>query len=556
MNSLESLTIAKKLWLFVLSAVLGLAILTGFLVWSERGLLLHEREQGVSQAVDTAYGVLQYYEQKVRAGSLSQAEGKQQALGAIRGLRYSGDAYFFIVDTNARGIMHPISPELDGKDLSGTTDANGVRFFHDLVDQAKENGAGSVDYVWPKPGSDQPVPKISHGRLFTPWGWVIVSGVYVDTVQAIFMSRLAESVGVAAVLAILFVAVAMFIARTVTQPLNRALTVADTVAAGDLTSRIEARGDNETDRLLRSLGNMNASLVNIVSQVRNGSAMIASASQQVAAGNMDLSARTERQAAALEETAATMEQLTSSVKQNVENVQQANQLAESASSIAGEGGTLVTQVIETMGAIDESAKKIFDIIRVIDGIAFQTNILALNAAVEAARAGEAGRGFAVVASEVRNLAQRSSTAAREIKTLIEDSAGKVDTGTRLVDQAGVTMRNVVEGIQRVAAIMSEITLANRQQADGIEQVNQAIVDMDEATQQNAALVEEAAAASASLREQAEALAQTVSVFKLSIGQDAAGAPSAVLAAPVQVGVRRGGDGPGHGHYRAIAAEAV
>jgi methyl-accepting chemotaxis protein len=307
---------------------------------------------------------------------------------------------------------------------------------------------------------------------------------------------------------------ALWIARIVSRPLTRAVAVAQTVAGGDLTSHIEDSGKDETGDLMRALREMNESLVRVVGEVRTGTDTIATASAEIANGNMDLSSRTEAQAGSLEETASSMEQLTSTVRQNADNARQANQLASSASEVALKGGTVVASVVQTMGSINESSKKIVDIISVIDGIAFQTNILALNAAVEAARAGEQGRGFAVVASEVRNLAQRSAAAAKEIKSLIDHSVSNVEQGSRLVDEAGVTMHEIVDSIRRVTDIMAEITAASQEQTSGIEQVNQAIVQMDEATQQNAALVEEAAAAAGSLEEQAAGLAQVVSVFKL------------------------------------------
>jgi len=320
---------------------------------------------------------------------------------------------------------------------------------------------------------------------------------------------------------------AFWIARIISRPLNEAVKIAQTVSAGDLTSRIEARTKDETGQLLRALKEMNDSLVKIVGDVRAGTDTIATASSQIAAGNLDLSSRTEEQASALEETASSMEELTSTVKQNADNARQANQLAGSASEVAGRGGAVVAQVVDTMGSINQSSKKIVEIIGVIDGIAFQTNILALNAAVEAARAGEQGRGFAVVASEVRNLAQRSAAAAKEIKTLIDDSVAKVDTGARLVDEAGATMHEIVESVKHVTDIMGEITAASAEQTAGIEQINQAIAQMDQVTQQNAALVEEAAAASEALQEQAGQLAQVVSVFRL----DGAQAPALRSATP-------------------------
>jgi len=317
-----------------------------------------------------------------------------------------------------------------------------------------------------------------------------------------------------AVAALLTVFFAWFITRSITVPLNLAVQVAQKVAAGDLTSHIEVMSKDETGALTLALKEMNDSLKKIVGEVRSGTEAIGSGTKQIASGNADLSQRTEEQASSLEETASSMEELTSTVKQNAENAKQANQLALGASTVAVKGGQVVSEVVTTMSSINESSKKIVDIIGVIDGIAFQTNILALNAAVEAARAGEQGRGFAVVASEVRNLAQRSAAAAKEIKALIGDSVDKVGAGTKLVDEAGKTMEEIVNSVKRVTDIMSEITAASQEQSAGIEQVNQAITQMDEVTQQNAALVEEAAAAAESLEEQAQNLQAAVAIFNI------------------------------------------
>ena len=321
------------------------------------------------------------------------------------------------------------------------------------------------------------------------------------------------------------------LARGITRPLERAVGVAEAVAAGDLTTRIDpvlASQRDETGKLMHALQAMTVNLARIVGQVRSGTDAIATASREIATGNLDLSARTERQAGALEETASAMEELTSTVSQNADNARQANQLAASASAVAQQGGEVVGQVIATMGSINESSRKIVDIISVIDGIAFQTNILALNAAVEAARAGEQGRGFAVVASEVRSLAQRSASAAKEIKGLIDDSVAKVGSGSELVVRAGSTMDEVVTSVRHVADIVAEITAASGEQSDGISQVNLAINDMDQTTQQNAALVEQAAAAAEAMQEQAARLSEVVSQFKLQ-AQDQASFGAAALA---------------------------
>jgi methyl-accepting chemotaxis protein len=316
---------------------------------------------------------------------------------------------------------------------------------------------------------------------------------------------------------LLAIATAVVITRSITRPITRALRLAEAVAQGDLTHHLEVDSSDEVGQLLAALKRMTENLHGIVAQVLTGTDTIFSASREVASGNTDLSGRTERQAASLEQTAAAMEQLTSAVKQNADNANEANQLASSASVVATRGGEAVDQVVHMMSAINDSSRKIVDIISVIDGIAFQTNILALNAAVEAARAGEHGRGFAVVASEVRGLAQRSAVAAKEIKVLIDDSVNRVDSGGKIVEQAGQIIREVVTSIARVSHIVVEITSSSQEQSDGIEQINQAIAQMDRATQENASLVEQSASAAQALLSEADQLTDMVSAFKLDDG---------------------------------------
>ncbi len=313
---------------------------------------------------------------------------------------------------------------------------------------------------------------------------------------------------------------AVLITRSITRPIGEAVRVARAVAAGDLTSNIVVDTRDETGQLMAALKTMNDNLVGLVSQLRSGIDTIYTASREIASGNLDLSSRTETQASSLEETAASMEQLTATVKNNAAHARNANGLAIEASAVARQGGAEVSEVVATMGTINASSRKIVDIISVIDGIAFQTNILALNAAVEAARAGEQGRGFAVVAGEVRNLAQRSAAAAKEIKELIGDSVDKVDSGSRLVERAGTTMDNVVAAIGRLGGLVGEISTASNEQQDGIEQVNVAITQMDGITQENAALVEQAAAAAASMQDQAMQLSRLVETFKLTASASA------------------------------------
>ncbi|MFM2066037.1 MAG: hypothetical protein RLZZ584_946 [Pseudomonadota bacterium] len=330
------------------------------------------------------------------------------------------------------------------------------------------------------------------------------------------------------------------LARSILAPLREALDVARQVAAGNLTRRARVHGQDETAQLLGALNDMSDSLVRVVADVRNSSDSIATGSAQIASGNADLSARTEQQAAALQQTAASMDQLGGTVQQNAGNARQASQLAQGASDVAGRGGQVVSQVVDTMKGISASSRRIADIIGVIDGIAFQTNILALNAAVEAARAGEQGRGFAVVAAEVRNLAQRSAAAAKEIKSLIAASVEQVEAGNTLVEQAGTTMHDIVGAIQRVTDIVAEISMASAEQSSGVTQVGQAVTQMDQATQQNSALVEQTAAAAASLRSQAQQLVQAVAVFRLEAGTGGAAparSPATALRAAAQVRAR-------------------
>ncbi len=517
LHNLHSMSIAKKLGLLTISAILGIIILTTLFLFSEKKLIMEERKSNVRQTVETAHGILIHYHDLVTKGKMPEEEAKRSALAAVEALRYNGNEYFWINDSHPRMIMHPIKPEMVGTDLTENKDPTGKRLFIEFVNVVKAQGAGFVHYMWPKPGSAAPVQKVSYVQGFSPWGWIIGSGVYLDTVEATIVSRLITfSIG-ALVLGGVLLMICLVISRGMLKQLGGepayAAGITRRIAEGDLAAAIDLKG-NDQSSLLYAIKTMRDSIAHIVGQVRTGTDTIVTATSQISAGNLDLSSRTEQQASSLEETASSMEEITSTVKQNADNARQANQLAVTASDVAVKGGKVVAQVVSTMGSISESAKKIVEIISVIDGIAFQTNILALNAAVEAARAGEQGRGFAVVASEVRNLAQRSAAAAKEIKGLIGDSVEKVAAGSKLVTEAGSTMDEIVDSVKRVTDIMSEIMAASQEQSSGIEQVNRAISQMDQVTQQNAALVEEAAAASDAMQAQATKLAQVVSVFKL------------------------------------------
>jgi methyl-accepting chemotaxis protein len=350
---------------------------------------------------------------------------------------------------------------------------------------------------------------------FAPWGWVLGSGVYADDLRAQFLSSLWRAAAVVVMALAINLLLVRNVYRTVTKGLNKAIRVARAIAGRDLTQKITIKGTDEISHLLQAMKDMSTGLVETLHTVHSATEQLAQASEQIASGNMDLSSRTESTAANLEETAASMEELTGSVAHNAEAARKAAERADQASAVATQGGDAVARVVDTMNGITESSRQIADIIGVIDGIAFQTNILALNAAVEAARAGEQGRGFAVVATEVRNLASRSADAARQIKTLIQASVERVEAGSTQVAEAGGTMARVVSSVHEVQTLIQEITHATTEQSNGISQVNVAVAELDRMTQQNASLVEESAAAAENLREQALSLADSVNRFKLA-----------------------------------------
>ncbi|RZI39953.1 methyl-accepting chemotaxis protein [Herbaspirillum sp. HC18] len=493
--------------------------ITGIDIYHNKERRLDERQLSLKHATEIGVSIVKDYADQAAAGKLPEDEAKKQALARIKAMRFGKDGYLTVVSSEPKIVMHPIKSEMDGQSVGDYKDSQGNYLFREMAAIAKSKGEGWVEYVWPKPGADQSkvYPKGSYVLAFKPWDWNFVAGVYLDDLSDATIRDFWQAFVSLAFVGIFLNGAVLLVIRSLNKTVGGdpadAADVARRIAAGDLSEPVHIKpGDNTS--LLYAMKTMQESLLKIVTKVRSGTDAITVATDEMSAGNLDLSARTEQQASSLEETASSMEELTSTVKQNADNARQANQMAVQASEVAGKGGEVVAEVVNTMSAINDSSRKIVDIIGVIDGIAFQTNILALNAAVEAARAGEQGRGFAVVANEVRTLAQRSAAAAKEIKVLIDDSVDKVHTGSALVDRAGATMQDVVESVKRVADLIGEIAAASQEQNSGIEHVNQAIAQMDQVTQQNAALVEEAAAAAESMHKQAGDLHEAVQVFKL------------------------------------------
>ncbi|WP_322052733.1 methyl-accepting chemotaxis protein [Paraburkholderia bannensis] len=525
---MKRLSLNQKAWSIVALLWIALVVLVVVNAVMTRVGMLEDRKATLAQETQTALGVVGFYQKEASQGHLSADDAKHQAIATLRGLRYGADqsGYFGIYDSSATAVLVPPKPELEGKSQADMVDSNGTHIAQAIVKSSSPGGDHVSSYVWPKPGHSSPVEKITYADVVPDWDWHLFTGVYVDDIDDAFYSALMRNLALVALIGVALTLGMFWLIRSIRTSLggepDYAADICERIAAGDLTAQVRvAPGDERS--LLHAMSQMQRQLVDTVQRIQVSAESITTGAQQIAAGNQDLSSRTEEQAASLEETAASMEQFTAAVKHNTDNARQGNTLAVNASDVAARGGEVVRRVVTTMHGIAETSERVEQIIGVIDGIAFQTNILALNAAVEAARAGEQGRGFAVVAGEVRTLAQRSASAAKEIKDLIGQSVTQVAEGSKLVDEAGATIDEVVQSARRVADLMGEIAAASEEQHTGIEQVNRAVAQMDEVTQQNAALVEEASAAAQSMATQSGGLREVVSVFRIGSQQ----------AAPVQ-----------------------
>ena len=510
----RKLRFASKALIISLAFLLPLLALLSWQLDEHANKAMEARKTATRQHVEIAYGLLEWAHEQEKSGKLSTAQAQDVAKEAISRLRYDKQEYFWINDMQPRVVMHPFKPELNGQDVSGMKDPNGLALFKAFAEMAQRHGEGFVDYQWPKPGHDKPVDKVSFVKGFAPWGWVIGSGIYVDDLRADVQRTVVYSVAI--VLAAVLVAGYLFLSfyRVMDGGLKETRRHLRAMTEGDLTTSPSPWGRDEAAQLMLELRNMQTSMRDMVALVRQSSDQIVHSSNEVALGSMDLSSRTEQAAASLEQSAASMEQISATVKVTYANTDEATRVANDNAESAMEGGQVMGEVVSTMDRIRGSSARIAEIIGTIDGIAFQTNILALNAAVEAARAGEQGRGFAVVAGEVRMLAQRSAEAAREIKSLISTSVEQVEQGTGVVHRAGSAIQGIVDSARRVNVLLGEISVGAREQAQGVGQVGQALQELDRMTQQNAALVEQTAAAASAMRDQATQLAGQVSRFRL------------------------------------------
>lgn len=510
---MRNLTFRGKAVLISLTFLVPMLALLGWLVSSQTDQSMTDRMNATRQHVEVAHSVLVWAQGREASGELSREQAQTAAKQAISVMRYDKDEYFWINDLTPTIVMHPIKPELNGKDVSGLKDPNGFALFVGFADKVRKDGQGFVPYLWPKPGLTEPVEKLSYVKGFAPWGWLVGSGIYIDDLRNEQSQRL-RLVWAVVVLALLLASY-VFITFYKVNRGGLALVSAhlNELAEGDLRNRPgKPWGKDEPAMLIIDLYKLYDSMHDLIRRVRHSARELANTSAEVSRASLDLSSRTEDAASNLGEQASAMEQIGSQVNETAQRTQRAAAVAHENSEVAEKGGRIIADVVNTMHDIHTSSAKISDIISTIDGIAFQTNILALNAAVEAARAGESGRGFAVVAAEVRNLAGRSAEAAREIKSLISVSVEKVEAGTQVVEGAGRTMKEMVTNANHINQLLSAVSLATNEQAKGVEEVVKAIHQLDSHTQQNAALVEQTSAAAGSLSEQATKLTGEIARF--------------------------------------------
>jgi methyl-accepting chemotaxis protein len=541
---LDRLSLAARVWLVIAIVVVGLVALTVMSAMDSRSLQMEARQRALGDEVATAMALVESYHARAANGEFSDAEAQKRALAAVSTLRWNdGAGYVYAFDSSLVMRMHPVMPKRVGSSIKDEADATGKYMYRQMLAADQRDGHGITDYLWPMPGSKGDKLKMTYTAWYKPWDLHIAAGAYFVDIDAQFTHMLVGSLLRATLVGLLVILIVWQSMRSIRVSIGGepafAVAMATRIADGDL--RVSDADAAPPGSLLDALQRMRGELTGIVGKVQQGAHAVTSAAQQIASGNDDLSYRTQEQASSLEETAASMEEMTSTVKQSADNARHASQLATDMRTQAEHGGDVAARASGAMQAIRQASGQIAEIVGLIDEIAFQTNLLALNAAVEAAHAGEQGHGFAVVAGEVRNLAQRSARAAKDIKALIGDSVEKVQAGSQLVDESGKALAGIIGSAKQVADIVEEIAAASHEQSGGIEQVNRAVTQMDEVTQKNAALVEEAAAAARAMQEQADQLHLQMRYFRLH--ETAAGAAPAVrpaarpAAAPAHSSVR-------------------
>ncbi|MFM0704379.1 methyl-accepting chemotaxis protein [Paraburkholderia sediminicola] len=515
---MRRLTFQQQVWIPLCLALASLVVVSGFGLMQVRSTSLAERERSLRYAGDMAMSIVRRYAALADSGTITVAQAKREALSQLRALRFGEDGYVAVVNSEMFSIMNPAKPETEGKYLGDYRDADGNYVYRAMAAVAKAGHGGFVDYWTPRPGSSMPIKKRSYVEPYTAWDWAFVTGAYVDDIDAAFYRSLGMAIAFLVVIGAVLSTVVVFSNRRLVRALGGspeyAKSVVRATAAGDLTLCIQVR-PNDQDSLIFQIAEMQAYLRNAVVMIQRSAHAITLAMEEIASGNLDLSQRTEEQAAALEQTAASMDDLRVAVHRNSDDAQAAADHAQEAFVTATRGNEVISTVSETMHKIAKSSSQVGEILGIIEGIAFQTNILALNAAVEAARAHDHGKGFAVVASEVRALAQRSSASSRDIESLIQKSGEQVQGGSSLATDAGRCMSQILGTVQQVDDLMKHIAQASSEQSTRIDQMARALTQMDSVTQENAALVEQAAAAAQAVRDQARELLQSVSRFTVA-----------------------------------------